>query len=70
MTDESVKRTANRIRTARRAKNLTQVEVAKKAGISQNHYAQIERGEKNPTTSNFLKIIDAIGATSADILGK
>jgi transcriptional regulator with XRE-family HTH domain len=70
MTDESVKRTANRIREARRAKNLTQVEVAKKAGISQNHYAQIERGEKNPTTSNFLKIIDAIGVTSADILGK
>jgi transcriptional regulator with XRE-family HTH domain len=65
-----VKRTANRIREARRAKNLTQVEVAKKAGISQNHYAQIERGEKNPTTSNFLKIIDAIGVTSADILGK
>ena len=63
MTDESVKRTANRIREARRAKNLTQVEVAKKAGISQNHYAQIERGEKNPTTSNFLKIIDAIGVT-------
>ena len=70
MTDESVKRTANRIREARRAKNLTQVEVAKKAGISQNHYAQIERGEKIPTTSNFLKIIDAIGVTSADILGK
>jgi transcriptional regulator with XRE-family HTH domain len=47
---------------------MTQAEVAKKAGISENHYAQIERAEKNPTVSTFTSIIKAIGVSSADIL--
>jgi transcriptional regulator with XRE-family HTH domain len=47
---------------------MTQAEVAKKAGISENHYAQVERAEKNPTVSTFKNIIDAIGVSSADIL--
>jgi transcriptional regulator with XRE-family HTH domain len=72
MTDDkaSIQRTADKIRAARHAKNMTQVEVAQKAGISENHYAQIERGEKNPTTSTFGSIIDAIGVSPNDILGK
>jgi transcriptional regulator with XRE-family HTH domain len=66
----SIERTAARLRKARRASGLTQVEVAKKAGISENHYAQIERGEKNPTVSTFKSIIKAIGVSSEEILGK
>lgn len=66
----SIERTATRLRKARLAKNLTQVEVAKKAGISENHYAQIERGEKNPTISTFTSIIKALGVSSAEILGE
>ncbi len=66
----SIERAAARLRKARRAKELTQVEVAKKAGISENHYAQIERGEKNPSLSTFQSIIDAIGVSSTEILGK
>jgi len=70
MTDDkaSIERTAARLRQARKSKNLTQVEVAQKADISENHYAQIERGEKNPTVSTFKSIIKAIGVSSADIL--
>jgi transcriptional regulator with XRE-family HTH domain len=72
MTDDkaSIERTAARLRKARLAKKLTQVEVAKKAGISENHYAQIERGEKNPTLSTFSSIIKAIGISSTEILDK
>jgi transcriptional regulator with XRE-family HTH domain len=72
MTDDkaSIERTAARLRKARLAKKLTQVEVAKKAGISENHYAQIERGEKNPTLSTFTNIIKAIGVSSTEILGE
>jgi transcriptional regulator with XRE-family HTH domain len=65
-----IKDTANRIRKARRAAKFTQVEVATKAGISENHYAQIERGEKNPTTSNFRKILQAIGITSKELFNE
>lgn len=70
MTDDkaSIERTATRLRKARQAKSMTQAEVAKKAGISENHYAQIERAEKNPSVSTFKSIIKAIGISSADIL--
>lgn len=72
MTDDkaSIERTAARLRKARQAKNMTQAEVAKKAGISENHYAQIERAEKNPTVSTFKSIIRAIGVSSSEILEK
>lgn len=70
MTDDksSIERTASRLRKARQAKGMTQAEVAKKADISENHYAQIERAEKNPTVSTFKSILKAIGVTSAAIL--
>lgn len=70
MTDDkaSIEHTADRLRKARQAKGLTQSEVAKKAGISENHYAQIERAEKNPTVSTFKNIITAIGVSSSEIL--
>lgn len=70
MTDASIKKTANRILAARKAKNLTQEAMAKKAGVSISYYAQVERGEINPTTSKLLQIIDALGVSSKDILGK
>jgi transcriptional regulator with XRE-family HTH domain len=72
MTDDKnlIARAAKRLKKARQAKKLTQAEVAKKAGISENHYAQIERGEKNPSLSTFTSIIKALGISSAEILGK
>ncbi len=72
MTDDkaSIERTAARLRKARLARGMTQAEVAKKAGISENHYAQVERAEKNPTVSTFKSIIKAIGVSSSEILDK
>jgi transcriptional regulator with XRE-family HTH domain len=63
-----IERTATRLRAARQSKQLTQAEVAKRAGISENHYAQIERAEKNPSSSNLINIIRAIGVSSAEII--
>lgn len=72
MTDDkaAMERTAARLKKARQAKGLTQAEVAKRADISETHYAQVERAEKNPSTTVFARIIDAIGVSSKDILGK
>lgn len=72
MTDdkEAIKKTAKRLKAARKASQLTQAEVAKRAGISETYYAQVERAQKNPTTTVFTKIINAIGVTSAEILDK
>jgi putative transcriptional regulator len=72
MTDDkaSIERTAHRLRKARRDKGLTQAEVAKKAGISETYYIQIEGAKKNPTVTVFNKVISAIGVSPEDILGK
>jgi transcriptional regulator with XRE-family HTH domain len=72
MTDDkaAMERVAARLKKARLAKRLTQAEVAKKADISETHYAQVERAEKNPSTTVLIRIIDAMGTSSQDILGK
>lgn len=44
------------IKKARGKEKLTQAEVAQKAGIHVNYYAQIERGEVNPS----YEILEAI----------
>jgi len=41
---------------ARQEMALTQVVVAKKAGISPNTYARIERGEQQPTIPTLRKL--------------
>lgn len=64
----SIDKVAARLRKARIARNLTQAEVAKKADISENHYAQIERGEKNPSILTFWNIINAVGVKAGEIL--
>lgn len=56
------------IKFAREKQNLTQEEVAKKAGISTNYYAKIERGEVNTTLEKLHKIIRALGTDVSDII--
>ncbi len=56
-----------KLRTAREKANLTQEEVAKKAGISSNYFAKIERGEINTTIEKLYKIIKALNAEASDI---
>ena len=54
---------ANIFKEKREKKNLTQAEVAKKAGLNTNYYAVIERGEINPSFETFNKICNALGLT-------
>lgn len=59
-----------RFKEIRLSKGMTQADVAKKAGISTNHYATIERGETVSSVSmlNFRKILDALGVKSTQVL--
>jgi transcriptional regulator with XRE-family HTH domain len=70
MADDKVKltRIGKQLRKARVEKRLTQAEVAKRAGISETHYAQVERGEANPSTTVLLDIAKAVGVTPNDVL--
>jgi transcriptional regulator with XRE-family HTH domain len=56
------------IKTARLESGLTQSEVAKKAKISTNHYARIERGEINPSIETLEAILEVLKIKSSKIL--
>ena len=58
-----------RIRTIREKSNLTQAEVAKKAGININYFAVIERGEVTTSSEKLKKISDALGVDVSKITG-
>lgn len=59
---------ANRLRKLRLAKSLYQKDLAKKAGISTNYYARVERGEVTPSVEIIAKLSKALGVKSSDIL--
>ena len=46
---------------ARKAVNLTQIDLSKKTGISQSTIAKIENGKINPSLNNIFKILHAMG---------
>lgn len=52
---------------ARIERNLTQEEVAQKAGISRSAYTNIERGVKNPSFDVAVRIKKAVGRQNDDI---
>ncbi len=57
-----------KIKQARVAKELTQSELATLAGINENYFAMIERGEVNFTFDKLFKIIKALKVKSSQIL--
>lgn len=46
---------------ARKAVNLTQIDLSKKTGISQSTIAKIENGKINPSLNNIFKIFACNG---------
>jgi len=56
------------IKKARLKLNLTQAEVAEKAGIHTNYFARIERGEENPSIDIIENIAKALKVKSSEIL--
>ena len=68
MTKDSLQTIGRKLREAREKQHLTQVEVAEKADISTNHYAQIERGEANASIETLENILKALNVKSSKIL--
>lgn len=56
------------IKKARLKANMTQSEVAKKAGIHTNYFARVERGEVNVSIEVIEVIAKALKVKSSEIL--
>ncbi|KIH50771.1 DNA-binding helix-turn-helix protein [Ancylostoma duodenale] len=55
------------LKDARTAKNLTQEELARNAGISLRYYNRIEKGESVPSVNVAIQICAALEKTVYDI---
>jgi transcriptional regulator with XRE-family HTH domain len=57
-----------KLKQARRKKDMTLMEVQKKARVSATHISQIERGMTSPTVGVLQKLAKALGAKASDFL--
>ncbi len=56
-----------RVREERLKRNLSQEELAEKAGVHRTYIGMIERAEKNITLTNVEKIAIALGVEISDL---
>lgn len=56
------------MRAARKARGISQEALADAAGIDRSHMGKIERGERNVTLLNILKIAAALDGPASDLL--
>jgi transcriptional regulator with XRE-family HTH domain len=68
MNTDTARKIGAKIKRIRLEQDKTQVEIAKKAGLSTNYYARVERGDATATIEALQKIAQALKVKSADIL--
>jgi transcriptional regulator with XRE-family HTH domain len=52
----------------RKARGLTQEQVAEASGYGQNYISWLERGRRNPTVITLFLLAEAVGATPRDLV--
>jgi transcriptional regulator with XRE-family HTH domain len=57
-----------RIQTLRKLKNMTQEDLAAKAGFSRTYCTEIERGKRNISLINMQKLADALESPLLELL--
>jgi transcriptional regulator with XRE-family HTH domain len=62
------KRVAGNIRRIRKQKNLSQEELAFKAGINRAYVGYIERGERNPSLDILNKLARALKVRLSEVV--
>lgn len=53
---------------ARRAKGLTQEQVADRSGFSQQYLSSLERGRRNPTIITIYELAQALGVEHVELV--
>jgi transcriptional regulator with XRE-family HTH domain len=58
-----------KLKKLRKAKKLSRYALAKRAGISRVHVAQLEEGRSDPTVGMLQKLAKALGVPLTELLG-
>ena len=67
MDSKTLRKLGDRVREERHKRNLSQEELASKAGVHRTYIGMIERAEKNITLENIQKIAAALDLKLSDI---
>lgn len=67
MTKTIQKKFGDRVRELRRARDLSQEELAFRAGVHRTYLGGIERGERNPSLKNIAAIANALNVTLTEL---
>ena len=57
------------VRRLRRAKGMSQEELAFRSGLNRTYVGAVERGERNIALLNIRRLAEALGCPPADLLG-
>jgi transcriptional regulator with XRE-family HTH domain len=57
-----------RVRRQRDVLQLTQEEIAERSGLHVSYIAQVERGERNLSLTNILRVADALDLDPGDLV--
>ena len=60
----------NRIRSLRRAKGVTQDQLAELAGLNRAHLYRLENGKQSMTLRTLKIVADTLGVRVRDLIGK
>ncbi len=60
MKEESLIAFGEHLRSLRLARNLSQVELAYRGGFDRNYIGMLERGERNPSLLNLVRLAKAL----------
>jgi len=58
------------IREFRKEKGIAQERLALKSGLNRGYYGDVERGERNVSLANILKIADALDVPASAIFAR
>ena len=70
MPTDIVERFAERLRNVRKAKNLTQVTLAEKAGIETTYLSDLENAKKEPCLRVIDLLATGLGVSMSELLNK
>ena len=68
MSDENLKKLGNSVRTLRHQQGLTQEQLAELANLHRTYIGGIERGERNVSLQNLIRIAKALNTTVSKML--
>lgn len=69
-TNHDLVRLGRAVRVRRQELKMSQEALADVAGVDRSHMGKIERGERNVTILNILKIAKALGCRASELLIK